>query len=332
MGEPTRDALAIVEASYRIGDSTEGWLAQILAAFSAAIGAEARGVATLYDATRPDRVEITSTVNRDLPPGFVHELFHQPVFSPGAAEPLVAIFRRGVFGTVSQLIWPFVPAYRELFQRFQIEDLTGIVTTDPSFRGCMLAVPTAARSYSSRTLYLWRKLSAHLAAGLRLQRLLTPLLQTRPDPTDHAEAVLTTGREIAHAVGDAATASGREVLRRALVRIDGARAVRDTDEEQAIDLWGGLVAGRWSLVEHFERDGRRYFLAYRNDPAVAKVRALTPRERQVWSYAATGHTNRLIAYNLGLSVPTVAKHLARARGKMGGRVTLDALRALLPNK
>src|SRR6185369_17580095 len=106
--------------------------------------------------------------------------------------------------------------------------------------------------------------------------------------------------------------------------------VRDSDAEQAIDLWGGLVAGRWSLVEHFQRDGRRYFLAYRNDPAVAKVRALTPRELTVWSYAATGRSNRLIAYTLGLSVPTVARHLGRARRKLGAEVTLATLRALLP--
>ena len=311
MGEWARAAVAVIEASYRLGDSIERWLQELLDAFCAAIGAEPRGVAALYDATRDAGVDVDHVVARGLPPDLVDQLFHPPISSPGKAEQLVGMFRRGVFGAASQLIWPLVPGYRQLFQRFQIDDLTAVITSDPSFRGCLLAAPTPRRRYSPRTRYLWRKLSAHIAAGLRLRRLLAPLLEA------HADA------------GNLPRNPG-EALRAALVRIDGSRAMRGSDAEQAIDLWGGLVAGRWSLVQHFQRDGRRYFLAYRNDPAVAKVRALTPRELMVWSYAATGRTNRLIAHTLGLSVPTVARHLGRARRKMGGEVTLATLRALLP--
>jgi len=46
------------------------------------------------------------------------------------------------------------------------------------------------------------------------------------------------------------------------------------------------------------------------------MRGLTLRERQVLAYAGLGHSNKVIAYELGLSTSTVSTHLARARRKM----------------
>jgi DNA-binding NarL/FixJ family response regulator len=69
---------------------------------------------------------------------------------------------------------------------------------------------------------------------------------------------------------------------------------------------------RACLVEHFESDGRRYCLARENPPAVHGLIALTPRERCVSALAACGHSNKLIAYELGLGLGTVATHLKAA--------------------
>jgi DNA-binding CsgD family transcriptional regulator len=77
------------------------------------------------------------------------------------------------------------------------------------------------------------------------------------------------------------------------------------------------VSGRWSLVEHFERDGRRYYLAHKNDPELTKDRSLTPQERVVLGYAELGHSNKLIAYELGLSSSTISTTLNRAKKKLG---------------
>jgi DNA-binding NarL/FixJ family response regulator len=83
-------------------------------------------------------------------------------------------------------------------------------------------------------------------------------------------------------------------------------------------MWKALVAGRWTLIDTFEGDGRRYLLAQRNDPEVrhAARAALTKREREVAGYAALGHSNKMIAYELGLSASTVATHLAEAARKL----------------
>src|SRR5262249_38062404 len=85
-------------------------------------------------------------------------------------------------------------------------------------------------------------------------------------------------------------------------------------------------SGEWSLVDHFEASGRRYLLARRNDPQVAQPRALTLRERQVLAYAAVGHSQKFIAFELGLAPSTVAQHLTSGMRKLGVKSRLDLAR------
>ncbi len=109
----------------------------------------------------------------------------------------------------------------------------------------------------------------------------------------------------------------RRFLHSALA-FDRARGpLRRRDPEAAVRIWEALVAGRWSLLDHFDSDGRRFIVAHRNDAEVADARGLTHRERQVVAQVALGQSNKMIAYELGLSTSTVANHLASARAKLG---------------
>jgi DNA-binding CsgD family transcriptional regulator len=84
-------------------------------------------------------------------------------------------------------------------------------------------------------------------------------------------------------------------------------------------------------LEHFESDGHRYLLARRNDPQAAESPKLSRRERQVVGYARLGHSNKLIAYELGISAATVGVLLHRAALKLKakGRQELIAKYAAL---
>ena len=180
----------------------------------------------------------------------------------------------------------------------------------------MLTIVTPRQPHSPRTANLWHRLAAHISAGNRLRKALGTLAFEKIDPTARAEAVLAPNGKIENATGPAEPRAARDALRDALVRIDAARSERD-NPERSVELWRGLVAGRWSLVEHFERDGRRYYLAHKNDPELAQDRTLTSRERQVLGYAELGHSNKLIAYELGLSTTTISTILIRAKKKLG---------------
>jgi DNA-binding NarL/FixJ family response regulator len=133
---------------------------------------------------------------------------------------------------------------------------------------------------------------------------------------------------VEHAEGPARAAAARDVLASAVQDVERARGGgARKDPEQALSLWRALVAGRWSLVDAFEHDGRRYVVAHRNAPSTPATPAtLTPREQQVVAYAALGHTNKLIAYELGLATSTVAGHLATASAKMGVASRVELIR------
>ena len=77
------------------------------------------------------------------------------------------------------------------------------------------------------------------------------------------------------------------------------------------------MSERWTLVDTYERDGKRFVVARRNDVRMLLPSALSPRERQALGFAALGDSNKLIAYELGISASTVGVLLYRAAQKLG---------------
>jgi DNA-binding CsgD family transcriptional regulator len=109
--------------------------------------------------------------------------------------------------------------------------------------------------------------------------------------------------------------------------IDRARGkLRRIDVDEALGEWKGLVDGRWSLIDKFDPDGKRFVLARRNEPGVRGLALLTERERHVVAYAALGHSDKLITYELGLAGSTVRVLLARAARKLGARTRDELIR------
>ena len=90
------------------------------------------------------------------------------------------------------------------------------------------------------------------------------------------------------------------------------------DVELATRRWRPLVESSWTLLDEIDRDGRRFVLAVDNrPPTLPPGGALSEREHQVLTHALLGHTNKVIAYELGLSDSTVRVLLHRACRKLG---------------
>jgi DNA-binding NarL/FixJ family response regulator len=118
--------------------------------------------------------------------------------------------------------------------------------------------------------------------------------------------------------------AGREALRRAVLARDRARSERGrADVDESLAAWGALVEGRWSLVDVFERGGKRWVVAVPNLPEVRDPRALPPVERAVFALLTRGRSNKSIAFELGIAEGTVAGHVREIRRKLG----VEALRA-----
>ncbi|MBW1762562.1 MAG: response regulator transcription factor [Deltaproteobacteria bacterium] len=122
---------------------------------------------------------------------------------------------------------------------------------------------------------------------------------------------------IMEAVGDAKESEATKALREAAIVVDRARGrMRKTDPDEALRIWKSLVEGRWSMVDWFDSDARRFVLAIRNPPGINDPHGLTKRESQVSAYAALGESGKLIGYRLGISTSRVSAVLKDAMRKL----------------
>jgi DNA-binding CsgD family transcriptional regulator len=176
-----------------------------------------------------------------------------------------------------------------------------------------------ARVLSRPERHTLERIAAHLASAYRMR---SSLDERRPAEAllDQADAVLSADGAILHAQGDARDEEARHALRDAARRIDRARMQRrGSSPGDALAMWRALVDGRWSLVERFESDGRRIFVARRNDPASRAIRALSEQERKVAALIAIGHSLKLCAYDLGKAESTISELAHSAMRKLGVR-------------
>jgi DNA-binding CsgD family transcriptional regulator len=205
------------------------------------------------------------------------------------------------------------------FDQVQQKDQWWVNAQDPTLVGCIFMAGVSSPGPRSHDVHEWSCIAAHVGAAFRIRRQFADREQGARDPMAlAAEAVLTPNGKVAHAAPVAQGDAARTALCNAVRAIDRARGtLRRSDPQRAVELWQAMVAGRWSLVDHFDSDGRRYVLAHRNDARVPEdARGLTLRERQVLAHVALGQSNKVIAYELGLSKSTIAGHLARARKKL----------------
>jgi DNA-binding CsgD family transcriptional regulator len=327
------DLIAVIEQAYTLGGTDRDWLQALVDRTRPLLDRGLGVYAELYEALPGRPVDPRVLVAAGTIPALDAKV--PPLIVAAPPEIIERTFRAfSGCATVSELTLGAAldenPIWRELVQPHGMHDALCVnIIGDPRVRGCSIQVPMPRIGRASATLrHTWGRMAAHLGAGLRLRQTLGGA-----SPLDGAEAILAPSGRLEHAEEAAQSTEARERLRAAAVRIDRARGrLRRNDPSEALTLWDGLVAGRWSLVDHFERSGRRYLVARRNDPGVEDPRTLNLRERQIVWYASLGHSNKLIGYELGLSSSTVATHLTRASEKLsvGSRMELIALvRAVL---
>jgi DNA-binding CsgD family transcriptional regulator len=313
------DVIRVIERAYSLEGSEEAWLSGLAEAARPVLERGLGILAFTYRARPNAPLEVRAVAGSGISDGLLGTAvpFHRAT-PPEMVE--ATYLRRSGCASASEASGLGAeldrhPAWVGVLQPHGMHDYCAInVLADPRGFGCILGAPlpkvtrTAARLKDT-----WDRVAAHVAAGMRLRSELGT-----SDPSAGAEAIVSPSGQVDHAEGEAQTNDARETLRRAAVAVDRARGkLRREDPGAALELWQALVSGRWSLLEHFERDGRRYLVARRNDPGVTDPRALSARERQVAWYAALGHPNKLIGYELGLAPSTVATHLQGAMSKLG---------------
>jgi DNA-binding CsgD family transcriptional regulator len=320
------DLVAIIEACYATDlDDDQRWLSGIIDSAQPGLASHRGIVSYLYESAEGGRVQPLQIVMRGIV-GDVTEPFLRDVIAQVPGELVQQLTQpvmsgRSVAFPNQEQVWAHL-------KHQGIEDILVVHGRDPSGRGCYLGAALSGQAdVSVRSTRLWSRLAAHMAAGYRLRRRL------RPSGGAETEAILSRDGRVEHAESPAQSPAALQALREAALAIGKARGpLRNSDPEAAVAEWRGLIAARWSLIERFENDGKSYLLARRNDPPIADVSSLSPRELQAVAYASLGHTNKLIAYEMGIAPSTVGVLLYRAAARLSARSRNELIAAYLRTK
>ena len=314
--------LSVIESSYRSTPTDEEWLAEVGESVARGLLVNDGGVAYFVDwqpsgwpktfgwtavaGASPEVLAYT----RDM-----HVRSEAVASDIGIGVEAMEIYARGSYlcGTRESLGEDFGALETALGTsetRTGFGDSLNLVCMDATHRGVSFvhAVSTLVRTHP-RVRERWAKVAAHVTAGLRLRR-----VAKGESLEADADAILDTAGHVLEAKANAV--ADREVLREAAKRVDRAR-LRGTEEDEALDLWQCLFSGEYSVVDCFDTDGKRLFVARRNPPQARGPRMLTDRERQVVALIGVGHSDKSAAYELGISEGTVASHLHVALRKLG---------------
>jgi len=309
-----KDWVGLIEEVYRLEDDDDTWLTCILE--HAALLAN-RGfwptIGTYHYTPRNLQLERSAA----LGPAHARDIL---AASMQVQTPTVSYFFRSgpAVTSLSQALYAHEPELATVVQQLT----SGVVHDKLAVKGltgqgsalilCWLfserIVPTAQERHR------WQCVASHLGAGLRLRE----FAQTLNLDSSPVEAILDSAGKLHEARNSAKLPSERTALRSAVRRLDQLRTRQGrTDPDRALTAWEGLVQGRWSLVDHFESDGRRFVLAIKNDPKFPDPRGLTLRERQVAEFIGQGHSGKEISYMLGISASAVTNSTTRAARKLG---------------
>jgi DNA-binding CsgD family transcriptional regulator len=306
--------LNLIANSYRLEPDRTRWLDTIATLASRLTPGGAGVMIYVFDArTASEGVAVPHWAAHEVPDTFVEGTLtlNRSTSAPEARR----FYQRGILcGTVSEELQKIGGsiennrAYSESVASRGFPDTFGLTASGPSYQGLVINSPLPAPvSLSVQEKRVWRRIGVHLQAAFRLREL---------NPAPLEEAVIEPGGRIVHAEGAAKPRSARLNLTEAVRRLDWIRNQSGHEEFAGLDVWEGLVDGRWSLVQRSESDGKRHIVAVVNEYGLSDPRALTQRERAVVALAAQGDSNKWIGYQLGISEATASKHLGAALSKL----------------
>jgi DNA-binding CsgD family transcriptional regulator len=315
MSTKRADWISLIESSYALDYSDRDWLDKLFDCARPLLDPGMGSTAWTFRCT-PTSFHLGDLTSRAS--GWVNA-FNRAGHAIARKQWFDLVYRDGAtVGTASERVYPHVS--KDRFLR-----LTGGRSRDVFFvagqsgTGLGVAFGTLLkdeRKPSAMERKRWPQIAAHLGAGLRLRNVARALsFDSAP-----VEAVLDSSGAMHDGRNDATATPAREKLREAVRGIECARTAGGrSDPDAAMDRWEALVNGRWSLVDRFDSDGKRFVVAIRNDPAYPDPRGLTARERQVAEFVGLGRAPKEISYILGVSTSAVNACTAHAQEKLGLR-------------
>lgn len=320
------DALPIthfLEALYDLEQPRDDWFRGTLGAAGTAFDRGDGVGMLLYDASgEAPRLDAIDGVN--IEPGFI-ELGQTIHRQPELAQAILNTYRNVVCTTLPEQIGTDdLQGMEDRYAEHDVRDQILINGGNPDGLGCVLYVFSSRRiELGAESSALFARIASHLSTAYRLHR---RLHDTPRSDTGGVEAVLRVDGRVEHANGELKEKPLLRHLSAAVGRREWAKSGEaGNNSDRTVAAWQPMVAARWSLVDAYEKNGVRYVTARENSPVRGGVSLLSAREQQVTSLAALGHSNKLIAYELGLAHSTVRVLFTRAAAKLGARTRAEVI-------
>ena len=297
MNRVTSAMIDLAEASYDLEVSDSDWLPKVMQAGLPVLDHGLGVAGWVY--TRPlDGGEVTLDHLHVGAGPQDFALRQARVCAECPAEIRKAFTRPGVCMTLSEAAGEKYANAVESWTRHHdsAKDALGLSAVDSDGQGALIISPLPElTTLSGHLRHRWQMVGAHLTTGFRLRRALKKANENPVPQESESTAALRDGAAL----------------------VDRARGrMRKTDPDEALKIWKSLVEGRWSMVDWFDSDSRRFVLAIRNPPGISDPHGLSKRESQVATYAALGESGKLIGYRLGLSPSRVSALLQDAMRKL----------------
>jgi len=310
----SKDWVALIEAGYNLEGTSESWLESVL---EHAAPLFTRGFWPTIGTYNYSPMDIQLKCTRTHGPSIARKFLE--LSTQINTNAVNRFFREGTpVCSLSEAIYSYEPDVSTAIQKitnglvhdkFAVKALTG---QGSALIMCWLFSNTITPTAQERK--RWPLMAIHLGAGLRLRAVAESLTLN----AESVEAIFDSSGKLYEAREEAKRSSARDILRKAVRRIDKVRTKAGRrNPDSAMKAWEGLVQGRWSLVDYFDSDQRRFVVAIKNDPMSRDPRGLTVRERQVAEFIGLGQSNKEISYTLGLSLSAITNCTARVQCKLG---------------
>ncbi|MDX2089283.1 MAG: LuxR C-terminal-related transcriptional regulator [Kofleriaceae bacterium] len=317
-----RNAIDVVEAAYDLDVDRNKWLERISAAAAPELDRGAGVIAYIADR---HTMALTSMGARFVTPELLGVLQKLNDVAPASVKDGFRDVSRGFYAVHDEFRHhtDLLAFWAKEVAPLGFADGIGVHAPGGADTLTLWAPSPQREETATRVKTMWTRVGAHLSAGLRLRGALGA-----QRVEERAEAIVDVEGRVKHAVGAAEERGARWALREAVRSIERARGpLRRRDPNAALALWTGLVNGRWTLVDYWDHDGRRFFAAHANAPRFEDPRRLREREIAALTLTSEGATPKEIAYALGISNSNARAVLASGVRKLGlrGRADLHRL-------
>jgi hypothetical protein len=166
------DVLDLIEAAYRVGETDDDWMRQLVEASEPVLGRGLGATGYFVDASAADSFRTWAFQCTGLDGVDERQRFARwSELAPTALKRHAHL--HAVTSFASQIGDVAPRAFSQSFELTGRADMLGISALDGSARGCALALPCRERQVDppdAEQILIWERVAAHIAAALRLRR------------------------------------------------------------------------------------------------------------------------------------------------------------------